>query len=322
MNCFSTFGSFEVRKVETCLRRLISLGILAVAILVMSQAKAATFAPGVYGPFGNGVQQWSTSLQTVNTFNLGPSGGMTGAAFSSDGLFLTQFYDTNPGGGPELLALGSLGQIVRKLPLSDGLYSGSGIVILPGSGNILMALDTHILDITPNFSSVTTLPLTFGRIAGLALGGDGTLYAVDSNANQIDVINPSLTGIVTTIPTHQTPIGLAKGPDNAIYYTDEPYVGGTFLSRMVRVDLANNYSQSVIQSGLPFLSGLTFGQDGSYYLGEANGRSLAHYSFDGTLLQLVSSPGLTDGVAVIPEPVSLALMPTVVLLLLGRRRGQ
>jgi DNA-binding beta-propeller fold protein YncE len=303
-----------------------ALAVFAAVLLCGAASRPAAAAtltsltPGVYGPYDAGMQQWTEDLDPVGTYRIPGASGMAGAAVSSDGLLLTQAALV--GSGPTLLAVGPGGTVVRRLPLPAGLNGGSGIAVSPADGTIFAAVDTRLLRVAPDFSSSTALPAVFGRAAGVALSRDGTLYAVDQSQRRINVLTAQGT-VGRTIPTGPTPIGLAFGPDGALYYTDTPVGGGPtgFLSRLVRVDVGAGDSQSVFQSGLPFMSAITFAPDGSYYLGLYGGNALAHYAFDGTLLRMVDSPGLTDGVAVVaPEPGCGALIGLVAAGLLVRRR--
>jgi hypothetical protein len=129
------------------------------------------------------------------------------------------------------------------------------------------------------------------------------MYVVDQANNHIVVLGPDYQ-VLRTIPTGPTPRQAALGPDGDLYYTDDPYqTPSGYLSRLVRVDLGQDDAQTVVMQGLPFMSSITFGRDGSFYLGTGNGKVLSWYSADGQLLASVSHGGLTvDAVAYYPPP--------------------
>jgi DNA-binding beta-propeller fold protein YncE len=240
------------------------------------------------------------------------SNGSTGAAISHDGLFLYEAYRQNIPGLPDgahLLALGNGGTIVHEISLvNNGLNAASGIGV-DSSGRIYASASNGLHEIALDFSTNTVLPISFGRASGVAVGPNDFLYVSDQTNNQIDIIDKTR-HLVGTIPTGPVPSGTTVDPDGFLYYTDTPFLSGTYIGRLVKVDPVS-FQQTVVFSNLPFPMDVEFAPDGSYYLAEFNGREIDHYSANNVLLSNFSDSAIMDQLAFyapVPEPGSLAMV--------------
>ena len=236
---------------------------------------------------------------------------MSGAAFTSTGLFVTSALESN---GDHLLAIGSNQQVVHDLFL--GNTSPDDGIAVTASGQILVAAQAGLYLVAPDFSSASLLPVTFGKgggeigAGGIGIGADGEIYVADPWNSRIDVMNPQYQ-VTGYIPTENTPVGVAVGPDGALYYRDEPGRNAYgYLGRLVRVNLQDNDQQTVLLCGLTGSGSIAFAPNGSFYLG-GNG----WYASSGQLLVQdtwkmgdVAFSSAWDGIT-LPGP-SLVTLPT------------
>ena len=163
----------------------------------------------------------------------------------------TEFTDNSIGSQSEI-TVGPDG----NLWAGDASSTGGGVIKIP-PGNPGVG-DTH-------FPSVLV-----GGALGLTAGGDGNIWVCDNttdpNTSQIVRIRTSGTVVGTPTPAGNTlnQCEIAAGPPGQVTFT-EP-IGGGVPERVGRVDYSGNVQFTDMPNGLGDPVGITFGNDGAYWI--------------------------------------------------------
>ncbi len=293
------------------------VGGLLLALSLAGAARGASLVsplvPGyVYGPNGSGMNQYSPTLGLVGSYTIPNVVTMTGAAVSPDGYLITEGVTQGATFNLYLYEVGAGGAVARSL-LFPGYtaFGGADIAVDPTTGTIYAAFSQSVLKVAPDLSSYTTLPITFGRVCGLAVSASGTLYVADSANRSIDVVNAAQTRATVAVqtPFPRSPIGLTFGPGGGLYYTSESENGVPYPTDLDRVDVANGYAQTTIRSDLTQADYLAFAADGSYYVVENGSRDVAAFGPTGALVGQYAASNFVGGAVpyAVPEPASAVL---------------
>jgi virginiamycin B lyase len=185
---------------------------------------------------GPGGAIWATS--TGKVVKMPPSDPSTGTAFNDDQIGSTSEITVGPDGN---LWAGDATNGVVKIPPGN-----------PGAG------DT---DFTGLFGT--------GKALGLTAGGDGNIWVANNTGDEhSSIVRVSTSGTVVGTPT-ETGNGLqqselAAGPPGQVAFTQP--IGGAVPERMGRMDFSGHIQFTDMPNGLGDPIGITFGNDGAYWI--------------------------------------------------------
>lgn len=296
---------------STCAPRACrSVAALLVLVPVMraEAGEAFAFRPGhVYVPTGGGIREYTASLGHVATLPVPGVDLASGCAFNPAGNLV--MIGRRPTGA-HLLEVTAAGEVVRQHQLESGFLGGSYLAV-DAAGRYVVAYDTTVRIFSPALEPLSTLPWTFHRASGVAIGPGGDIFATDG----IDDLrvrfgaDGSLLGFRVTA---NTPTGMEFGPDGFIYQTVH--------DRVDRVDADTGLWTTLYSTAPDAPTDIEFRADGSYYLAIRANR-IEHRSARHLLIDTVELGVFFDGVAVyVPTPSTVAVMGVPALVGVVRRR--
>jgi streptogramin lyase len=271
------------------------LALAAALVAFALQAPSAHAAPALAGTFpttgtlsgtpgrlaaGSDGNVWFVINSSTDNKQLGkitPSGAVTEYATPNNDSLIG--ITAGPDGNMWATTIGNVVKIPPGDPTTATEFADANILsqseITSGpDGNLWAGSNTGVVKIPPGnpggvhdtfFSGLFT-----GTALGITAGGDGNLWVANNtfDPNTSTIVRVSTSGVVQGTPT---PAGntlqqseLAPGPPGQVTFT-EP-IGGGVPERVGRVDYSGNVAFTDMPGGLGDPVGITFGNDGAYWI--------------------------------------------------------
>lgn len=309
-NCTGTSGMVLHLGEKTMRNEILAAFLMGVLVSATALASSFQLVPGhVYANTDSGIQEYDAHLQPVATLSLPGATVVEGVAFTPAG---TLILGTSKTSQHHVLEIGSQGNILHDLNLNVGGLDRTAEAAVDSSGRAYVATTGGVVEITPDFASFRTLPYTFGRASGVAVGPDGKLYVSDQDNANVVVFDVDRR-YERKFSVGDTPTGMSFGPDGNLYL-------GLFWDGIARVDLAAQHSTLFLGTSNP--CDVVFAPDGTYYLSHAYGHVIERRSTQNGLLDSTSTGMFSDSIAImVPEPATLSLLALGGVLLARRRRA-
>ncbi|SFK60470.1 gluconolactonase [Sphingomonas sp. NFR04] len=182
-----------------------------------------------------------------------------------------------------------VGDVQDNRVLAKGLDQPEGPAILPNGDLLLVEMGEARACVTRVDRNGGHMPFARpgGRPTGLAIDGDGCIWAAGGTGNSLVRLSPTGELLLTIAGDEHGPFlfpnDLAFGPDGMLYMTDSGMIPGDLIQGLViRPDFADApYDGRVFQidpragrvtrrlaTGLRFANGVAFGSDGALYYNE------------------------------------------------------
>jgi len=259
--------------------------------------------PGhLYGNGDLGLFEFDAALNPVAFLPLPHTRWTQGVAFTPDAHLVTSAFEINADSTQthHVLELDSAGHVVHDVDLHISSLDRAADIDVDAAGRIYAASTPNLIEVQPDFGGFRTMPWSFNRASGVAVGSDDFLYATDQGTRQVIVFDPARNH-QRNIGTGGLPTGIDFGPAGQLYVCDYT------ASQLRRLDLASNTFSTVLTNH-DFISDVEFAADGSYYLSWYNGHRIEHRSPQDALLQFYESGDTSDALAVyVPEPGAAAV---------------
>ncbi len=153
--------------------------------------------------------------------------------------------------GGQVIQVGSDGSITRLVDLSSFDARPSGLVMTPGSGQVLVGLGDRVVSIGDS-GVVSDAWTGLESVVDIAAGPDGALYAVQVDGSVVRRVAPDASKQIAV--GFEDPAAIELGPDGALYVSSPSSGGMAGHGSVVRIDL--NYGQVATMSD-EVLSGST-----------------------------------------------------------------
>jgi hypothetical protein len=292
-------------------------------VVVMSLWGANVYArdafalrPGHLYVNGDGqLYEFDSSLNPVATLLLPGTTVIEGLAINPAGRLVCSVFKQNPNSTRthHLFEIDSAGQVVRDLDLGIEALDRAAHLDIDSTGRIYAASTPNLLEVQPDFSAFRTMPRTFNRSSGVAVGPDNKVYATDQNQGVVAVFDQAR-NFERTFGLAALPTGIDFGSDPSLLY----YCAFN-ADALRRLDLTTG-ATSFVSGPFNDISDVEFAPDGSYYVSWERGHVLEHRSAQHATLQTVVNGDFGDAIVMyVPEPVTPMLLALTATGLAGRR---
>jgi virginiamycin B lyase len=187
---------------------------------------------------------------------------------------------------PQVAQTGNGSQFVEFLAPSG---DPRGIAIGPLSGQIFFTEgDTNKIATISESGTVVEYPIPTSNSLpiGLAVGPDGGVWFVESQASKVAVF---LRGTFTEYPTltaKSTPEAIVQGPDRNMWFTEETG------NRIGRISTNGTLTEFIIPTANSKPVGITVGSDANLWFVESGASKIGRITTAGVITEFASGPGL------------------------------